>query len=205
MGGGRGKVSRTLDSSINMAATPGLESIAGLRLPADRTEWYLMEQQLLSKAAEMEIGEFLDGTYAEKPMFPQVPITLYEFAPDMDLATGLQRRNGAGALMCLLDANGQRIPVLEPDGTHRIRGQFTMNTTADDYDLPGIVKLQQAKQKHDDEDAKKRAKAWQFLMTITSENHRELIMDKMPTRNVAEAWTAIRQYFEGASMDDASN
>jgi hypothetical protein len=77
-----------------------------------------------------------------------------------------------------------------------------MNTTVDDYDLAGIVKLQQAKQKHDDEDAKKRAKAWQFLMTITSENHRELIMDKMPTRNVAEAWTAIRQYFEGASMDD---
>jgi hypothetical protein len=39
-------------------------------------------------------------------------------------------------------------------------------------------------------------------MTITSDNHRELIMDKMPTRNVAEAWTAIREYFEGASMDD---
>ena len=201
MGGGRGKQSRTLESSINMVANPGFESMAGLRLPADRTEWYLMEQQLLSKAAEMEIGEYLDGSYVEKPMFPKVPITLYEFHPDND-AHGVQRADAAGRLLWQIDANGQKIPVLEADGSHRIRSQFVMTTTADDYGLAEIVKLQQAKQKHDDEDAKKRAKAWQFLMTITSDNHRELIMDKMPTRNVAEAWTAIREYFEGASMGD---
>ena len=70
MGGGRGKQARTFESSINMVAIPGFESIAALRLPADRTEWYLMEQKLLSKAAEMEIDEYLDGNYVEKPMFP---------------------------------------------------------------------------------------------------------------------------------------
>ena len=40
MGGGRGKQARTLDSSVNMVATPGFESMAGLRSPADRTAWY---------------------------------------------------------------------------------------------------------------------------------------------------------------------
>ncbi len=87
-------------------------------------------------------------------MFSQVPITLYVIAPDDD-AAGNQRVNAAGLSLWQVDANGQKIVVLDTDDSHRIRSQFMMHTTAGDCNLAGIVKLQQATQKHDDEDAKK--------------------------------------------------
>jgi len=191
-----------------------------LRLPATRENWLQIEQQIRSAATELEIMPLLDGVYVVKPLFPKIPITKYRYemvnAPASPGGT-VPRTPGGGNRLQIpqLDANGQKMfstelidPTGDPAGPRRriVAAQYEVETGESDFSTSELVKLYQQKERNDKEKDCLIAKSWSFLMTITEDHLRDLIMpyehliDRLQKINIA--WRAINFYYEGDTQED---
>jgi hypothetical protein len=166
------------------------------RFPVDRLEWLSTEVGFESEAATKKCMHHLDGTYQPMPLFPVVLAPRLAFQLDPLQPDGFAR-----------DVDHLKIPLFEADGvTQQVNGPaMVIRTCVEDYMArPGeLVKLNEIKRKHDEDEMNKKSQAWSMMLT-SSENHlRDLVLQYQgPPIDPSGAYAAVKAYYEGATDED---
>ena len=139
---------------------------------------------------------YLDGTYIPVPLFSVVLAPRLAFQLDPMQPDGFAR-----------DVDNLRIPLFEADGvTQQVNGPaMVIRTCVEDYMARSgeLVKLNETKRKHDEDEMNKKSQAWSMMLT-GSENHlRDLVLQYQgPPIDPSGAYAAVKAYYEGATDED---